>query len=190
MMRTYTSKLGSLEHLLAINDVRVRVERGCRDLGWELLKWEHAGDLANRLERFDLEPDAYFQIRRPVAAETRTAGFFLELERASKSRTVLRSKLRKYAELYYGQHYQDIFAIPGLRLLVVYATAVGASPANRRVELAIEDAKKLGVTFTRVTNLEALKAQSPTGTLIRAIWREPRSEGPVALFPTAQGDGT
>jgi hypothetical protein len=34
------NRLGSVPHLLAVNDVRVRIERACRDLGWSLARWD------------------------------------------------------------------------------------------------------------------------------------------------------
>ena len=72
-------------------------------------------------------PDAYFQIQREVEGEPRTAAFFLELERVTKSSRVLHSKLQRYAEVCYSGRYQQVFGIRALRVLFVFAGDSGFS---------------------------------------------------------------
>lgn len=171
---------GALGHLLAVNDARVRIERACRDLGWTLKFWQRPEKLAPRLAAVKLIPDAYFQIQREVDGQPRTAAFFLELERVGKSRAVLRAKLSRYAELYYGGRYAEIFGTRSLRLLVVFGESAAAS--KRRLELAVEDAARLGVTIARFVELGDLKSGSPVDALISPLWVQPGPGEKVALF--------
>ena len=109
----------SLDHLLAINDVRVRMSRACLDLGFTLTEWHSSGELAPRLQPYQLIPDAFWQIVRRVGDKTITSSFFLEVERLSRDLTVLRKKLTKYGELYYSGDFAKLFGSKALRLLVV-----------------------------------------------------------------------
>ncbi len=173
--------LGPLEHLLAVNHVRVRMERACRDLGWSIKQWQHPQDLALLLRSLRLVPDAYFQVQRLVDGQVRTASFFLEMEVASKSSQVLRSKLMRYMELYYSGQYERLFATRGLRLLVVFANQdEGAS--SRRIERAMQDASRIGVTIARFAALTQLKASNPVAGLTDTLWSEPGNPKPVRLF--------
>ena len=182
--RRHMGRLGSIEHHLAVNDVRVRVERACRDLGWLLASWLRPEDLAPLLSK-DLIPDGYFQIRRWVGTEEKTAGFFLELERSAKSIRVMRSKLERYRELYRSGRYQQIFSTPALRVLVVYTQPPDyASP--HRISSALEQARHLRVTFAWFTSMDHLKAVPMATLLNEPIWLAPNEQTPVALFPTTQ----
>jgi Replication-relaxation len=174
-------RLGALQHLLAVNEFRVRVSRACRDLGWALGLWQSPEDLALSLAGARLVPDAYFQIRRRVDGQIKTAAFFLELERASKSREVLRTKLRRYGQLYYGGDYQARFGTRALRLLVVFDRDEGPRAADR-LSLAADEARALGVTIARFTDLGQLRGLSPQEVLLRPLWQTPASNAPAALF--------
>lgn len=181
-LRGYSSRLGSVNHLLAVNEVFVRVLRGCRELGWGLKCWERPEELSARLSQAKLEPDAFFQIRRQVDGADRTASFFLELERVVKSRQVLRSKLERYAKLYYSGRYSQIFGTRGLRVLFVYAADQGQTSAHR-VAVAQEEAERLGVTIARFAGLDQLVGVSPIENLTGALWTAPGLTTPSALLP-------
>ena len=183
-------RLGALGHLLSVNEMRVRAIRACGDLGWSLRIWQRPEELAPLLKGFSLIPDAYFQVERQVDGQPRTAAYFLELERASKSVEVLRSKLRRYGELYYGGRYEEIFGTRALRVLVVFAADGGASVEARRVEAGVEEARRLGVTNARFASLAKIRALPPVAVLTEPIWREPGGTGEVALVqPPAEGQG-
>ncbi len=185
--RRLRGHLGPLQHLLAVNEVRVRVLRGCRDLSWSLVRWQRPHELLPLLRAEDLLPDAYLQVQRTVDGQNRTAGFFLELERAAKSSQVLASKLRRYRELYYSGRYAQLFGTRALRLLVVFAGSPRQS-GDPRVEEAVEQARKLGVSIARVVALDTLKCLPPTACLNEPVWFGPGSCGPVALFPQHPSD--
>ena len=66
-----------LEHLLAVNDVFVRVRRACRDAGYSLTVWQFARELGQLTER--LIPDSYFHIQRVVQGEVKARISFWKL---------------------------------------------------------------------------------------------------------------
>lgn len=179
--RRQLTRLGSLGHLLAVNDFRVRVERACRNLGWSLRLWQAPEDLAPRLKSASLIPDGYFQVQREVAGQPRTAAFFLELERAGKSSRVLRSKLQRYGDLYYSGRYQEIFGTRALRVLFVFAADRGPN-AVQRVEQGSEEAARRGVTIARFAVLSDLTQAASTACLIEPLWRGAVGSSLTALF--------
>jgi hypothetical protein len=175
-------RLGSLEHLLGVNDVRVRVERACRDLGWTLKVWQQPEELAPLMaSSVRLVPDAYFQIQREVDGQPKTSGFFLELQRAIKSSRVLESKLRRYTELYHSGRYQELFGTRALRILVVFTSELGR-PGYRRVESALQLAEQLGITLARFASLDGLRQGEPQALLLRPVWWQPSQPEAVPLF--------
>ncbi len=180
------TRLGALGHLLAANEVMVRTTRACADLGYLLKFWQRSEELVPLVASSGLVPDAYFQVQRQVAGQSKTAGFFLELEKAGKSSQVLRSKLKRYGELYYGGAYQRLFRTRALRLLVVFA-ADDDRAAARRVEAGVEEASRLGVTIAHFASLAELKALPPVACLAEAVWAAPEAAGKVALLPPAVG---
>jgi len=180
-LRRQMSRLGSLDHLLAVNDLRVRILRATQELGWQLRLWQRSEELAPLLKEADLVPDAYFQIERTVDGQPRTAAFFLELERAGKSSRVLRSKLQRYGELYYGGTYERLFARRALRVLFVFAPS-RASPTFRRVQAGLAQARSLGITIARFAGLDQLKGLPPVACLTSPLWYSPVQDEPIPLF--------
>jgi hypothetical protein len=168
------TKIGSLGHLLALNEVRVRVERACRDLGWSLRLWLDPHELGPILARSQLIADAYFQIQRTVEGETKTSAFFLELERANKSSRVVESKLQRYADLYYSGDYESHFGTRALRVLVVFTDELGLRSQPRIVH-SLKTAEHLGVTLARFTGLSNVKDGSPSDLLTSSVWWHPFS---------------
>jgi len=175
------TRLTGPDHLLAVNAVRVRVLRGVRDLGWELPRWQSAEELRPALRAFRLIPDGYFQVRRQVGGEPRLAGFFLEVERESRSLAVLRAKLRRYGQLFYSGGYAQRFGSKALRVLVVYAGEARSLPATRVAQGMVE-AGRLGVTIARFTDLVSLTGGSAADLLLAPLWQAP-GLGHVSLFP-------
>src|SRR5205823_8699894 len=68
-IRSYMIAPGSIIHLLAINEIRVRVIRACNELGFSLVEWSRSEDLAPLLQNQGIIPDAYFKIQRMVDGE-------------------------------------------------------------------------------------------------------------------------
>jgi hypothetical protein len=182
--RRHFTRIGSLRHLLAVNDVRVLVERGCRELGWTLARWDRADELATRLKADGIVPDAYFQIKRPDGERLRTSGFFLELERAVKSRSVLESKLRRYVDLYQSGRYTELFGTTALRVLVAFTDELGG-PGALRAQRGAEIAAKIPALFARLTSLEELKQTGPERCLVGPQWWSPGQPRPYPLFDLA-----
>ena len=116
-------RIESLPHTLAINDVRVRIMRGCADAGFTLKTWQTATDMYPLLKGEQLIPDGFFQIERLVNNEPKNAGFFLEVEKMSRDFRVLQEKLAKYGRLAYTGKFSSIFGIKTLRLLLFLVQA-------------------------------------------------------------------
>ncbi len=177
----------SLDHLLAINDVRVRVSRACLDLGFTLTEWHSSGELAPRLQPYQLIPDGFWQIVRRVGDKTITSSFFLEVERLSRDLTVMRKKLTKYGELYYSGDFTKLFGSKALRLLVVFAEGTDHALAQRMTK-SVAEAAKLEVTIAHFASLPQLKALPPTACLTYPLWQTPRAEEPLSIFSAASED--
>jgi hypothetical protein len=171
-----------LDHSLGVNDIRVRVERAIRDLGWELLSWMEPNELQPLLStRSALAPDAYFQIARQIDGDTRRSGLFLEYERTVRPSSVLMSKLRRYADIYHSGFYRQKFGIRGMRVLVVYSSDLTVS-ADKRVELGLQVCRKVGFPQVRFATLEQIKSVSAVDILLKPIWRRPDQEEACPLY--------
>ncbi len=178
--RPPTGDIRQLKHLVAVNDVWVRVRRGCRDIGYTLTVWQFAKDLGQLTER--LIPDAYCQIQRTVNGDTKTAAFFLEVERARMDAKVLRSKLLAYASFISSGTYQERFGTRALRLLFVFAAEQHGETLTRRVAHSVAEAASLGLSIAHFTTLRTLRQCGPAACLTKPLWHSPRSSEPVALF--------
>ena len=177
------TRLGPLQHLLAVNDVRVRVERACRELRWTLAQWRTPEQLKPLLTSARVIPDGFFQIQRIAEGQLRTASCFLELERVAKSHEVLRSKLENLGRLYYSGEYQQLFGTRALRVLFVFATG---HLSARLVSHGRELAAQLGVTIARFATLDHLATQPAVASLTEPLWLAPNHKEPISLFPTTQ----
>jgi hypothetical protein len=114
-------KIGSLEHLLAINDVRIRAQKlATVDV------WQRPEQLAQVLGP-KLQPDAYFRV-----TSHGVAGFFLELQRSIKSHRILISKLNRYQALFTSTG----FASRKMFVLVVFTSEFGRT-ADQRIAHAL-----------------------------------------------------
>ena len=178
--RARTTRVGSLGHLLAINEVRVRVRRACQELGWHLATWLDSGELAPLLDR-TLIPDAYFQSQREIGGQLRTSGFFLELERSTKAEIVLEHKLLRYAELHRSGRSQELFGTRAMRVLVIFSSDYRILPRTR-IESAKRLAERLGITLAFFAALEMLTAQPPPALLTAPLWSQAHQPEPIALF--------
>jgi len=155
-IRSYMIAPGSVQHLLGINDVRVRVLRACQELGYQLVLWKRSEDLAELLQDDGLIPDAYFKVSRMVDGQPRTSAFFLELQRANKSKLVLKSKLDKYNTLYNSGRFQRIFETRALRVLFVFTSEYGVN-IKHRIRSSIELAQEQNLALIRSTALDEIK---------------------------------
>jgi hypothetical protein len=119
--KAYKMKSGTStyrRHEIAINDVRIAVEKTCEAMGWELTEWISDTEFKNssllsQMRVRDSEssavipvaPDGFFAIRRPgVANETL---FFLELDRGTMENKRFRvKKIRGYH--LFGDVWRDV----------------------------------------------------------------------------------
>jgi hypothetical protein len=138
---------GSIPHLLAINDVRIAVEKSCA-----VDTWRRADQLAELLPRsYRLIPDAYFRIRQ----QNTSYGYFLELQRSLKSNRILISKLERYGRLFRSEGFPQQF----MRVLVVFTTEFGV-PSTARVAQAKRLIPQSKYPFAQLVALEELWADS------------------------------
>jgi hypothetical protein len=176
------TRFGAIDHLLGINEVRVRVERGCTDNGWNLLVWQTAEELQRVMPKAaHLIPDSFFRIERGTPEGAKRSSFFLEVERSVKSQRVLVSKLARYAD-FYRRDYQATFGAKRLRGVLFVFTSEWLLTGQRRVELALDIAKQANVPFAHFTSLDALCAVAPSEVFTAEIWWRPDHPEPIALY--------
>lgn len=178
--RAKMARIGSLDHLLGINEVRVRILRATQELGWHLNVWMESCELAPLLDG-QLVPDAYFRLQRQVDGQLRTSGFFLEVERSTKSEAVLESKLTRYAELSRSGRYQETFGTRAMRVLVVFTSDYRVMPWTR-IKSARRLADQLGVTMAFFTALDEIASRSPQAMLTMPLWAQGGRLEPTSLF--------
>jgi hypothetical protein len=174
--RSKLSKLGSIPHLLGINEVRARVQRACLDLIFSMDNWDGAPQLQRTL---GLVPDGYFLIRRQVEERQRSAGHFLELQHSIRAGTALELKLKRYSDFYYSGQYEAWAHTRGMRVLVVFTTEMGVS-AQTRVERALKQAQRLGVSRARFASLDTIRLSQ--NILTEPIWYSAEGQAPTALY--------
>jgi hypothetical protein len=185
VFRRHLWRITSLDHLLAVNDVRVRIERACRDLGWNLVQSELPGDLQSRMTGTSgLDPDSYFCVARTVDGISRRAGLFLEVEKSVKAASAVERKLEKYVAFYRSGTYTREFGLRGLRVLVVFSNE-WRGPAPSRVLRGLQSAERTGATFARFSSLDDITTAPPLAVVTSPIWRQPGRAAPLALFPPA-----
>lgn len=171
-----------LEHTLGVNELRVRVERACRDLGYQLTRWDDPATLQPLLAATgELVPDGYFTIQRPLGDAIKTSGFFVEYERTPRSSQVLRHKLARYSTLYRSGSYRELFGTRAMRVLVVYGAEFGGS-TQKRIERGLALGEELGLSLVRFSALEAIVAFKPHALLRDPLWWKPGEPFPRALF--------
>jgi hypothetical protein len=184
IIRSHLIAPGSIQHLLGINEIRVRVLRAAQELGLTLAEWQRSEDLAKPLEVDGLIPDGFFKLQRIVDGQVRTAAFFLELQRANRSKAVMKSKLNRYRRLYDSGRFQDIFGTRALRVLFVFESQYGTN-INHRMADAIGQAKDLDIALIRCTSLDQVRQTAPTEFLTENIWHDTRNDQQTALYQFA-----
>ncbi|MGE3780258.1 MAG: replication-relaxation family protein [Pirellulaceae bacterium] len=165
----------AIDHALAVNNFRARVEVAAPEHGLQLVDWRDELDLAVLASR-GIVPDAFFQIRRSAAGTERRAGFFVEAELAPVSRRHWARRLSHYATFYYSQQYEAAFSLRSLRVLVI------TSGAGRQPLSIMEEAEQMQFTPVRVTTWEAVQRTGSQGVLHAPIWRKPRETEPGPLY--------
>lgn len=164
-----------IEHALAVNRFRARVELSCREHCLSVENWMDELDLA-ALAREGVVPDASFQLLRREDGHDRRAGFLLEAELAPVSRQHWHSRFAKYAHFYCSGQYEAVFGLRSFRVLVVTA-ARGRQPLS-----IVEEAERLNFTPLRLTTWEEVRAVRPQDVLTAPIWRKPFDNEQGSLY--------
>jgi len=119
-----------LDHLLAINDVRVAVTLETQLKGWPLVEWRDEAAFRAAPDRVEITssqgkkvvkpvlPDSYFCLQVPLG----TARFFLELDRGTEPHHKFKPQIQIYQEYIESGKYQRRFHAQGVRILVVTST--------------------------------------------------------------------
>lgn len=156
----------AIDHALAVNRLRARIEVSCRKHGLSVENWMDELDLAG-FAREGIVPDASFQILRREEGHDRRAGFFLEAELAPVSRQHWHDRFAKYASFYRSGGYEAAFGLRSLRVLVV-------TRGHGRQQLSIlEEAERLNFTPLRLTTYEEVRETQPGSLLTAPLWRKP-----------------
>jgi hypothetical protein len=117
-------KADFLEHMLAINDVRVAFVRACEGLGYPLITWLGETELKADYDHVRVPgnsrpvsviPDGYFAIDTPRGR----AHFFLEVDRGTMTVARFKTKVQAYIAYYRSGKYEARFGAKGLRILTV-----------------------------------------------------------------------
>lgn len=117
-------KTDFLEHMLAINDVRIAFVRACERLNYPLVTWLGETELKADYDHVRVRglarpvsviPDGYFAIDTPRGR----AHFFLEIDRGTMTVGRFRTKAEAYISYYRSGGYEARFSAKGLRILTV-----------------------------------------------------------------------
>ena len=172
-----------MEHLLAINDVRVAILLALRQQGWTLETWEdeysfradpdhaHLQDSRGRTRKKPVLPDGYFRLAVPQGR----AHFFLEVDRGTELLAQVKSQVEVYQAYTASGRYYERFQTRSLRVLVVTTGARRVANLKRVVAKAGGDRKYWFTTLDRVT---------PETVLTEPIWQRLDDKEPLPLIGT------
>ncbi len=118
-----------LNHLMAISEVHLAVEKACKNAGYKLTAWLTDNQLRSRDVKMrvysrrsapSLIPDGYFAVSIPNVGTTHC---FLELDRGMMSIPRFTEKVRAYIEFYKSEQFAKHFGAKGFRVLTVVDAA-------------------------------------------------------------------
>jgi hypothetical protein len=175
-----TRRVGQLEHVLAVNDVRCRIARAARERGLELPEWRDQGELARFGREIGVIPDGYFVLRRQLEDRVGTAAFGLEVERSPRGPEAMLRKYRRFADFYRSGAYEKAFRRRSLRLLVVVSSVTVAAELSWARRLSVL-AKNAGLEFGLFASSRELLSLDPARLFEAAIWVRPAGETRSAL---------
>jgi hypothetical protein len=192
-----------LEHLLQINDVRIALTLGAKQLGFTIDYWhdenwfkkkENTDEVEITLTKrvFDPKakreddipatktvpvfPDAYFQL---TLKDSRKTNFFLELDRATESNTDWRVKALSYLAYMESGTYTRRFKTTSIRILTITTTPDRLKNLKATTEHA--RGKTPGINLDRF--LFTTFDQATTGNILTApIWYRATKENPDPII--------
>jgi len=180
-IRPYRVRSGLVQHTLDLASCRLALERACAAVGYTLSGWLTPRELNKRMSESGILPDGYLKIARPTLDGSRTAAFFVEVERSGKSALFLEEKIARYRDFYYGGGYERVFGTKALRVLVLIGSDYGLTP-QRQITRYVSVCDRLGVTIFRFAPLATFLAEEPGYLLHTPIWQQPGEVQRRALF--------
>lgn len=148
-----------MEHLLAINEVRVAISLACQRNGFTLEEWldepvfrgapeyVQVTDGKGKMSDKPVFPDGYCRIQTPQG----TAHCFLEVDRATEQHSKFRPQIEVYEAYVASGQYQARFSPKSMRVLIVTTTSERMQNLKKTVEAAGGDAKYWFTTLEQVT---------------------------------------
>jgi hypothetical protein len=167
-----------LEHILAINDVRVALTVATKEKCYTL-EWTPEWDLKALKEKVEdpeksgkyiaITPDSYFVIK----TQGKKASFFLEADRATEANKRFKEKVRGYVEYVRTKKYQERYKTISLRVLVVTTT-------KERLKNLMNTTQSVnGASFFWFTTF---KEANPENILSKPIWLSTGREDKINLM--------
>lgn len=155
-----------MEHLLAINEVRLAITLACQAPGFTLEAWldepifrgapeyVQVSDGKGKTSEKPIFPDGYVRIKTPQG----TAHCFLEVDRATEQQSKFRPQVDVYEAYVASGQYQRRFSPKSMRVLIVTTTAERMQNLKKTVAAAGGDEKYWFTTFSQVTEETVLTA--------------------------------
>lgn len=173
-------RVGQIEHVLLINDLRCRIMRAARERRLQLVEWRDQAALARYSREVGVIPDGFFVLRRELDGRTGTAAHFVEAERSPRSPATMLRKYRRLADFFNNGLYARTFGRGSLRVLVVAsALTVDAEEAwARRLSLL---ADKAGLAFGMFCSARRFMDVDADHLFRAEIWLRPGMAGRFAL---------
>jgi hypothetical protein len=156
---------GNLDHLLAINTVRIALALGLSDIGAEITWWRSDWDLRARVQERVI-PDGLFAMRWESGREQ---VFALEVDNRTKSLRAFVAKVLRYGALL--AHGRGLYGLGGIVTIVVGRDARWVSRFRQSLAHMRLDSQ---VWFAVLADVEA---QGPLGQ----IWKAPADESAHSL---------
>ena len=184
-----------LEHLLATNDVRVRIERSAPIYGFQLAEWLDDASLASvsaretglimasssRRRKSYPTPDGYFCLCREDSPKLHRA--FVEADRGTESLARWSEKIAKYVRYLHSDDFKQAYhARKPFRVLTVTTSAA------RMAHLKAVTEKLAGTTnWFWFSTFEAIR--EPGSILLRPVWQMAGTQTSVCFpYPPADID--
>jgi len=200
-MRTKNQKLKGayVEHTLMVARFRVGLslalrehpdltlktfERDNQDLR---LRWERPRKSGKGLDRFTINPDAFFVLESDKDENQKKMGFFIEADRSTMTLARLMDKYRRYTAMFEDRLHRESYGIQHFRVLTVTKSAERASNAIKLAldgELSIPENRRGLFYFTT----ELSYTEKPQNVLA-GVWRKtnaPQERSAIISSPLAR----
>lgn len=167
-----------LEHILAINDVRIAFTNAALNSDYEvnwIPEWEikamkeKVNDPENSGKTLPITPDSFFAL----TGKDKKACYFLEVDRATESNRRWRDKIRGYVEYVNSGSYYEKFKSKALRVLTVTTTP-------ERMANLINTTKTVdNAYFFLFTTFSEVQENNP---IFGNTWQSTEKEGLISLL--------